>query len=90
MTRFEQVDVKRIFEVGGRVRCDHERGSVGLQHAREFGDVLHRVREVLDDVRRDDRVERAVAHRQARPVHACEAQRGEPEALPAATTVGAL
>ena len=53
--------------------------------------MLHRVGEVLDDVRRDDRVERAVAHRESGTVHAREAQADrEPEALPAATTVGAL
>ena len=70
----EQVHVERVLEVGRRVRRDHERGAVGAQRARQLGDVRDRVREVLDDVRRDDVVDAAVAQRERGAVERAEAQ----------------
>ena len=90
--RLEQVHVERVLEVGGRVRRDDERGAVGPQDARELADVQHRVHEVLDDVRRHDRVDRRRrARRGARrpcPRSAGADRRVAPR--PVSTTVGAL
>ena len=87
----EQVHVKRILEVGRRVRRDDERGAVGRSTRASSATWLDRIGEVLDDVRRHDRVDAVIAHAEPRAVHPREAQvRRRRASCPASTTVAAL